>query len=86
MEPVTVTSKPVENSPSGFLSTLDWKSIGKGFLIGLGGAVLTYILGQIQAIKPEMFGAYAPLATAVLSVVVNIIRKWISNTQNVVVK
>lgn len=85
MEP-TINSKLVENSPSGFISSLDWKSIGKGFLIGLGGAVLTYILGSLQAINPAQFGAYAPIATAVLSVMVNIARKWISNTQNVVIK
>lgn len=63
------------------LSAVDWKSIGKGLLINLAGALLTYI---------PLFAGYTyvvwdyditPFMVVVFAVLTNIIRKYLADTR-----
>jgi len=65
-------------SPPLQLNTTDWKKIGKGAVIALGGAFLTYLA---EAVKIIDFGQYTPVAVAVFSVLINFGWKWIQNNQ-----
>lgn len=56
------------------LQTLDWKKIGIGALIALGGTLLTYFQDVFAQID---FGEYQMLAVAINSVIINIIRKFL---------
>ena len=71
-----------KQSPVGTLNTTDWKAIGKGALIAVGGAAATYAVTIIPNIDWTQFGPYAPLFTAVASVIVNILRKWVTGKEN----
>ena len=65
-------------SPSYSTNSADWKKIGKGAIIAILGAVLTYgssIIGHVD------FTYYTPLVTAVWSVIVNAGWKFIANNQ-----
>ena len=55
----------------------DLKRIGIGLGVALLGALATYLQDAIPSID---FGAYTPLAVAINSVIVNIIRKFIDDT------
>ena len=59
------------------LISLDWKKIGIGAGVAVGGALLTYLAELIPTID---FGAYTPLAVALLGVLVNIGRKYLTET------
>lgn len=63
-------------SPSFSIDAIGLKKVGKGLLIAVGGAVLTYIAEVIPGIN---FGEYTPVAVAVASVIVNFGRKFLSN-------
>lgn len=54
------------------LSKEKWMSIGKGLLIAIGGAALTYLTQLTTDID---FGELTPLVVAVLSVAINYFRK-----------
>lgn len=55
------------------LNETDWKKIGKGALIAVGGAAATYAL----SVLPEVdFGQYTPLAVSVLSILINALLKF----------
>lgn len=58
------------------LDGIDWKKIGVGALIALGGALLTYFQEVVAQID---FGVYQGLAVAVNSIIVNAVRKFLSN-------
>ena len=62
----------MRTSTSLSLNKKDLKSAGKGLLIALAGALLTYM----QTLQFD-FGAYTPLAVAVNSIAVNLIRLWL---------
>ena len=47
--------------------------IGKGFLIAMGGAVLTYLEEQIPHID---FGQFTGLVVALNSIMINTVREW----------
>lgn len=51
-----------------------WFKIGKGALIAIGGALLTYIPEAIGMID---WGTWQPFAVAVGGILVNAIRLWI---------
>ena len=57
-----------------FLNSIDWAKIGKGLLIALAGALLTYLTELSINID---FGNYSLLIVALWSAVVNVIRKWL---------
>jgi len=59
------------------LSSIDFKKLGTGFLIALLGAVATYLQDTIPGID---FGSYTLLVGAVNSFLVNLIRKFISES------
>ena len=56
------------------LNLIDWQKIGKGLLIALAGAFLTYGTETIPGID---LGWLTPLVVAGWSVIVNLLRKWI---------
>lgn len=52
----------------------DAKKIGKGAVIAILGALLTYLSEVIVDVD---FGQYTPIVMAIWSVLVNIVRKWV---------
>jgi hypothetical protein len=59
------------------LIKLDWKKIGIGAGVAVGGALLTYIAELVPTID---FWDWTPLVVALLGVLVNIGRKYLSET------
>lgn len=55
----------------------NWKKIGKGALIAGAGAALTYLAQNLTGLD---FGQHTPLVVAVLSVVVNYVRKALTES------
>lgn len=53
----------------------DLRKIGKGALIALVGALIVWLSGLPESID---WGVYSPFVAAVASVLVNILRKWVS--------
>ncbi len=66
----------MEQSSIGKLDTASWKKIGIGALIASAGALLTYILSVITKID---FGAATPAVVSICSILVNIVRKWLTD-------
>jgi len=58
------------------LNTRDLKKIGIGILIALGGALVTYVAETVPNVD---FGAWTPTVVAINSVLVNTMRKFITN-------
>jgi len=56
------------------LNKTDMSKVGKGLLIALGGAVLTYLETLIPQVN---FGEWTPIAVAVNGVIVNFGRKFL---------
>lgn len=52
----------------------DLVAVGKGLVIALVGAALTYLTAWISG---HDFGTYTPMVVALWGVIVNIVRKWI---------
>lgn len=71
--------KPTSESEFLQLSNTDYKKIGKGAIIAILGALLTYGSDIILNIN---FGTYTPIAVAVWSILVNAGWKWIQNNKN----
>lgn len=57
---------------------INWKKIGIGALAVIVGALLTYVSSVITTIN---FGAYAPIVTAVWTVLASIAGKWVSDNE-----
>lgn len=60
------------------LNKTDWKSIGRGALVAVIGTLLTYGTQQIGNID---FGEYTPIVVTLLSVITNIVRKYLTETK-----
>ena len=60
------------------LTSTDWKKIGKGFLIVVAGAVLTYVTDLLPTID---LGQYQALVMGLWSIVVNIAQKYLVQTK-----
>ena len=65
----------MENSKKYKLNSIDWKKIGTGLIIVLLGAFITYLQELIPSID---FGVYTPIAMAINSVIVNLLRKLLT--------
>ena len=63
----------MENTKFSFKG-IDWKSVGRGALVAIGGALLTY---GTTFVTGTDFGTYTPLVVATWGVVVNVARKYI---------
>lgn len=50
------------------LNKTDLSKIGKGALVAAGGALLTYLLGELPNVD---FGQYTPIVVTVLSIAIN---------------
>ena len=59
------------------LNLIDWKKVGKGLLIAVFGAILTYLSDLIPTID---FGMWTPMVMAFWSIVVNIVQKLLTNS------
>ena len=56
------------------LNLVDLKSIGRGLLITLGGAALTYLAENVGKVN---FGTMTPVVVALLAALINTARKWL---------
>lgn len=70
-----------EKSASGELNKTDWHSIGRGAVVAVAGALATYAIATIPTIDVTQFGKYAPIISAGLAIMVNILRKWVANNK-----
>lgn len=64
------------------MSPEDWKKIGKGFLIALAGAALTYATSVFIPSLEDSGNAVLLTVAAVVSVLVNTARKFLTDTTN----
>lgn len=79
-EPVVVSADiPAISNTFLTLVTEDWKKVGKGAVIAVIGALLTY---GTTFVTTYSFGNYTPLVVAVWSVLVNLGWKCIKSNQN----
>ena len=62
------------NSPRFTLNKIDLIAIGKGLLITLGGATLTYLT---QIVTNSNFGVYTPIVMTAWALFVNVVRKYV---------
>ena len=69
-------AKTIVGSESYSLSKEDWKKIGMGALIAIAGALATWMQEVIPGVN---FGSYTTFMIIVNSVLVNIIRKFVSD-------
>jgi len=65
------------------LDRTDLVKLGKGLLIAVAGAALTYCSEWIAGAD---FGSWTPMVVTVWSVVVNVVRKWIADDIDPVVE
>jgi len=63
-------------SPKYKLDTIDWIKIGKGLLVAVIGAIITYLTDLIPSID---WGMWTPFVVSGFSVLVNIVRKWLTD-------
>lgn len=83
---VAITDTNMDSkSPSFSLNSVDWSKIGTGALVALAGAVLTYIplfagYSYVIPFNGHSFDA-TPLVMVGLSVLSNVLRKFITNHQ-----
>ncbi len=64
----------IDDSPKMKLNGADMKKVGKGFLIAMGGAGLTYIAQTLPTID---FGVWTPTVAALSAVFVNLAWKYL---------
>ena len=69
---------PQTGSPAGSINREEMKKVGKGALIAFAGAALTVLVDVIPGVD---FGKYTVVVMAVNSVVVNLLRIWLSNNK-----
>jgi len=60
------------------LVSQDFQKVGRGALIAGVGAAGTYLFEALPGVD---FGEYTPLVVAVVSVLANLFRKWLSKNQ-----
>lgn len=70
----------MKGSKSGHLASSDLKSIGRGVALAGGGAVLTYLIDTVPSVE---LGEWQPLVVALLSVALNVLRKYLTDTREV---
>ena len=64
------------NSPSGELNSTDWYKAGRGLLVVLAGATLTYLADALPNID---FGAYTPVVISLSSTFIELGRRYLTN-------
>jgi hypothetical protein len=78
INPLEKTMSKQYGSPRYTLALTDLKRIGLGAIVAAGGALLTYLSENIGGID---FGDWTPVAVAFLSVLVNVLRKFLTDTK-----
>ena len=77
-----IYSFPASGSAAFSLGLEDWKKIGKGALIVIGGAALTAAADYLQVLSDQVdFGAWEAISIAGFSTLINLIRKWAADTR-----
>ncbi len=69
----------MEGSKKYSLNASDLKGIGKGAVVAMGGAGITYlatVVGQVD------FGEMTPMVVALSGILVNVLRKWLKDYSN----
>lgn len=67
----------MSGTPALSIGKIDWKKIGIGALVALGGTLLTYVS---QIVANTDFGVFTPLVVSGWAIVVNILRKFLTDT------
>ncbi|MEK9207162.1 MAG: hypothetical protein AAB922_01680 [Patescibacteria group bacterium] len=75
MPKVNLSHEVVTTSPRFSLMSEDVVSLLKGLAITMAGAGLTYLTEYVGKMS---FGQYTPIIVAMFSLVVNVIRKWLT--------
>lgn len=57
---------------------IDWLKVGRGALVAIAGALLTYTTSWLTGAD---FGSYTPIVVALWGIIANIGRKWVSDNQ-----
>ena len=65
----------MESSKRGTLNAIDYKKVGTGLLIALGGTLATYLQETVPGLD---FGGFTAIVVAINSVLVNLLRKWLT--------
>lgn len=68
----------INTSPKYQLTVGDLKKLGIGLGIALLGAALTYLTEQLPNVD---FGQWTPFVVALWSVIVNAVRKWLTESK-----
>lgn len=84
-----MTDKLVKESPSVVtgskaweMGAEDWKKVLRGAGIAFGSSLLLLLANQIETISNQIdFGVYEAISIAVVSTLVNAIRKFVSDTR-----
>lgn len=84
-----MTDKIVNESPSVVngskaleMSVDDWKKVLRGAGIAFGSSLLLLLANQIETISTQLdFGVYEAISVAVVSTLVNAIRKFVTDTR-----
>jgi len=71
--------KSINTTSSFTFKGVNWVKIGRGALVASAGALLTYIATIIPTL--DIPASYLPFITAILGVLVNVVRKWASSEQ-----
>jgi hypothetical protein len=80
---VSTLADKIVTSEQYSLKGVDFKSLGIGLAITLGGAFLTFASENLSNID---FGAYAVWVVPFMALIINIARKWLSEKKYVVEK
>lgn len=71
-----------KGSVPGFLSRFDWRKIGKGFLIAMGGSVVAYVASEIIPLLEVMdLSPGEAVMVGLASTLINFLQKWLSDTR-----
>lgn len=74
----------MNGSPRFLISNDEWRKIGRGLLIALAGAVLAWMIGTLIPALEESTDQRLLFLAAILSALVNALRKWLTDTRTVV--
>ena len=70
-------------TPRFSLGSVDWRKILTGFGLALAGAVLTWAAAEAIPALKESDDPALLLTAAILSAVINVLRKWLTDTRGI---
>lgn len=63
-------------SEKGTINKYEWKSIAKGAMVALAGALAVYVAATLEAIDWSTVGQYGFILSSLASVLINVLRKY----------